>query len=607
MVHVAAFGLGAALAVFGAPAAANAASHGGNSGRPGPGGLASPAAVPAISSMRVSPSPVGANGGKVTVTAKVRLGKTCTFSIKPKMTGFPVTRKCGTGTVTASLTIPANNSISAKHFVITLSVKGSSRTVSASRKLAQPPRTLSGVQSVVGQSQSYCALLVTGAVDCWGFNQFGQLGDGKLKTSSRPVPVIGVGGKGLLSGVASLVSGALGYGDSYCAVLRSGGVDCWGYNADGQLGNGSTSSSDKPVQVSGVGGSGHLTAVTGVQPEIYGFCAALSSGGAACWGLNSDGELGTGSFSGPDSCGALATPCGTTPVAVAGVGDSGTLGKVARLTGEGASMCALLTSGGVDCWGYGPNGQLGNGAAADSAAPVVVEGIGGTGSLAGVTGLTGYNDNGTSVCARLASGGVACWGEDTWGELGNGKTGLFNDSPFPVAVKGVGGQGILSRVSGVTGVPGLTNCAVLASGGADCWGFNGDSALGDPPAGISSNTPVKVTGIGGKGTLAGIASLNAGDGDNGGSVCALLTSGAVDCWGFASSGYSASPAPVAGFGATKPLVRVRALASDEDGSSCAVLVSGGVDCWGDDSVGELGNGATSLTVIRAPKAVLAPA
>lgn len=598
MFHVAAFSLGAALAVLGAPAAANAVSHGGQS---------SPAATPAITSMRVSPSPVSANGGKVTVTAKVRLGKTCTFSIKPKLTGFPVTRKCGTGSVTASLTFAANNSISAKHFVITLSVKGSSRTVSASRKLTQPPRTLSGVKTVVGQGQSYCALLVNGTVDCWGFNEFGQLGDGKLKTSSRPVRVIGVGGTGLLTGVASLVSGAFGYGDSYCAVLRSGGVDCWGYNADGQLGNGSTSSSDKPVQVKGVGGAGHLLGVTGVQPEIYSFCAALSSGGAACWGLNSDGELGTGSFSGPDSCGALATPCGTTPVDVVGVGGSGTVGNIARLTGEGASMCALLTTGGVDCWGYGPNGQLGNGSMSDSAVPVVVEGIGGTGSLAGVTSLSGYNSNGTSVCARLAAGGAACWGEDTWGELGNGTTGIFHDSPFPVEVKGVGGTGSLAKVAGVTGIPGLTNCALLTSGGADCWGFNGDSALGDPPVGISSNVPVKVTGIGGKGTLTGIASLNAGDGEAGGSVCALLTSGAVDCWGFASSGYSASPAPVAGFGATKPLVKVRALTSDEDGSTCAVLVSGGVDCWGDDSVGQLGNGATSLTVIRVPKAVLAPA
>jgi len=391
-------------------------------------------------------------------------------------------------------------------------------------------------------------------------------------------------------------------------VLKSGGVDCWGLNQDGQLGNGSTATSDKPVQVKGVGGTGQLSKVTSVQPYIYGFCAALSSGGAACWGLNDDGDLGSGSFTGPDSCGALDFSCSKTPVAVAAATGAGTLGKVARLAGEGGSVCALLTTGGVDCWGGGSNGQLGGGEEADSAAPVVVEGVGGAGTLAGVTNLSGYNSNGTSPCATLASGRVVCWGDDTWGELGNDTTGIFNDSAFPVAVDGVAGHGTLTGAAGVVGVPGLTNCAVLTSGRADCWGYNGDSALGDPSAtGISSNVPVQVTGPAGKGTLSGVASLTVGDGDNGGNVCALLTSGGVDCWGFASAGYSASPARVAGFGAAKGLVKVRALVSDEDGSNCAVLASGGVECWGDDSVGELGVGTTTQPSGAAPKAVLAPA
>src|SRR6185437_10331651 len=120
----------------------------------------------------------------------------------------------------------------------------------------QPPLALTGVKTVVGQGQSYCALLTSGRVDCWGFNDLGQLGDGKSKNSSRPVPVTGVGGKGVLTGVASVVADSLGYGSQYCAVLRSGGVDCWGFNQDGQLGNGSTKNSNKPVAVKGVGGSG---------------------------------------------------------------------------------------------------------------------------------------------------------------------------------------------------------------------------------------------------------------------------------------------------------------------------------------------------------------
>jgi alpha-tubulin suppressor-like RCC1 family protein len=587
-------GLGSLLAVLGATSAVASTA------RP-----ASPAAGPTITSFKVTPSPVPAGGGKVTATAKVRSGQKCTFSIKPKVTGFPVTRNCTSGTVTVTLKIPVNDSISTRHFTITLKVAASGRTTSASKALAQPPLTLGGVKNVVGQGQSYCALLTNGRVDCWGFNEFGQLGDGKTKNSSRPVAVAAVGGKGVLTGVASVVSDTLAYGSEYCAVLRSGGVDCWGLNQDGELGDGTTKNSDTPVAVKAVGGSGLLTSATEVQPEIYGFCAALSSGGAVCWGLNENGQLGDNSLTGPQTCGADVNPCATTPVTVVSTGGSGSLGQVASLTGEGETMCVLLTTSAVDCWGYGSNGQLGNGQESGNPFPVVVKGIGGTGSLTGVTSLTGYKDNGTNICARLSSGKVDCWGEDTWGELGNGTIGIFNDSPVPVAVKGVGGHGTLGAVSSVTGIPGLTNCAVLTSGRADCWGYNGDSALGDPSANETSDVPVTVTSPNGKGALGGISSLVGGDGGEGENVCALLTSGAVDCWGFASSGYSAAPKAVPGFGPKKPLVRVKSLVSDDDGSTCAVLATGGVDCWGTDTSGELGNGTSSSSV--RPEAVLAPA
>jgi alpha-tubulin suppressor-like RCC1 family protein len=566
---------------------------------------ATTAARPAVTSLKAAPSPVSAGGAKVTVTAKVRSGRTCTFAITPRVTGFPLTRRCSTGTVTATLRFAANRTIATRHFTIKLTVKAPGHTVTASVKLAQPPLTLTGVRNVVGQGESYCALLTSGRVDCWGSNNYGQLGSGTTKISSlRPVAVTGVGGKGVLTGVASVASDAFGYGSQYCAVLRSGGVDCWGLNIDGQLGNGTTKESDTPVAVLGVGGTGQLTGAKQVQPEIYGFCAALSSGGTDCWGLNENGQLGDNNLTGPDLCGADENPCSTTPVTVVSTTGSGALGQVARIVAEGESMCALLTTSGVDCWGYGPNGQLGNGTESGSPYPVPVEGLGGTGSLTGVTVLTGGNDSGSSICARLSSGRADCWGDDTWGELGNGTTGIFNDSAVPVAVEGVGGQGTLGSVASVTGVPGQTNCAVLTSGGVDCWGYSG--ALGDPSVtSLLSNVPVKVVGPGSKGTLGGVSTLAVGDSGDGGNVCALLTSGGVDCWGFTSAGLAATPKAVPGFGSKKPLIRVRAVVSDEDGSTCALLATGGVDCWGAGIVGELGNGTTSGS--NAPVAVLAPA
>lgn len=571
----------------------------------GPARPARPAVGPVIRSFTVMPPRVGAHGGKVTFSARVRSARTCTFSIKPGVSGFPVTRNCASGTAKATLRFPPNGSISTRHFTVKLTVRGGGLTRTASRKLVQPPLTLSGVKTVTGQGGSYCALLANSRVYCWGFNDLGQLGDGTMKNKSRPVAVTGIGGKGILTGVASVVSDAFGYGSEYCAVLRTGGVDCWGINQDGQLGNGTTKNSDTPVAVKGVGGSGLLTGVKQVRGQIYGFCAALSSGRAVCWGLNENGQLGDNSLTGPDSCGAIESPCSTTPVAVVSTSGTGALGQVANLSSEGETMCALLTTTRIDCWGYGPNGQLGNGELSGSPFPVVVKGIGGAGSLTGVTSLNG-KDAGTNICARLASGKAACWGDDTFGELGNGTIGIFHDSPVPVTVKGVGGHGALTAVASVTGVPGLTNCAVLTSGGADCWGFDGDSALGNPSVtGLTSNVPVRVAGVGGKGTLGGITSLVTGDNDQGGSVCALLTTGRVDCWGFASSGYSPTPKAVAGFGPVRPLIRVRSLASDQDGSTCAVLATGGVDCWGDDDTGQLGDGTNSGSLV--PKSVLAPA
>lgn len=587
-IRLAVAGLGAGLALLGTTAVS-----------------ASPAASPSVISLKITPSPAKAKGGKVTITATVRGGQRCTFSVTPKFRGFPVTHRCSSGTATATLQLPPNTSIATKHFTIKLTVRGTSRTASASKVLAQPPLTLGGVKSLVGEGESYCALVQSGRVYCWGFDDLGQLGDGAKKNSSRPVAVKGIGGKGVLTGVASLVSDSLGYGSEYCALLRSGGVDCWGFNLNGQLGNGTTRNSDTPVAVHAVGGSGLLAGVKQVQPEIYGFCAALTSGGAACWGLNENGQLGDNSVTGPGTCAAIESPCSATPVTVVSTSGTGALAHVASLRSEGETMCALLTTSGVDCWGYGPNGQLGDGSLGGNPFPLAVKAVGGTGSLAGVISLSGDKDNGTNICARLRSGRVDCWGEDTFGELGNGTTGIFNDSPVPVAVKGVGGHGSLAGVGSVTGIPGLTNCAVLAVGGVDCWGYNGDSALGAPSANFTSSVPVKVVGTSGRGALGGIASLVAGDGSNGGNVCALLTSGGVDCWGFAAAGFSAIPKVVPGFGPKKPLVRVTALVSDDDDSTCAVLVTGGVHCWGQDVVGQLGNGTHASSL--APVPVLAPA
>jgi alpha-tubulin suppressor-like RCC1 family protein len=414
-----------------------------------------------------------------------------------------------------------------------------------------------------------------------------------------------------ISGVTSLASDGAGY----CAILGSGQVDCWGENTTGALGNGTTTPSDAATTVVGVGGLGTLSGVVALDGDIYdgnqynggGYCALLDSGQVDCWGINTWGALGNGSYGGNSAV----------PTQVVGVGGTGVLSGVVSLASDGASYgtsagyCAVLSSGQVDCWGYNDGGALGNDSSAyESAVPTQVVGVDGVGLLTGVTSLTsgGGGFEGGGYCALLGSGQVDCWGVNTFGALGSGTDETGSDVPTQVA--GVGGSGILSGVGSLaTNDTGVGYCALLVSSEVDCWGDNEGGELGSGSTASDSPVPTQVAAVGGTGVLTGVASLTAGI--LGGNYCALLTSGQVDCWGVESEGslgngivgdptvltYSAEPTQVLGLGGTGVLSGVASIASNSmSGGFCAVLDTGQVDCWGDDRVGELGDGTimTSL-------------
>lgn len=175
-----------------------------------------------------------------------------------------------------------------------------------------------------------------GALQCWGQNGHGQLGDGTTTYKSLPTPVTS-----LASGVTAVSGGVY----HTCAVA-SGGAKCWGQNAYGQLGDGTTSTgyntpSSVPTDVS--------TLATGVVTFDAGdhFTCALTSGGAAyCWGQNLAGEIGDGSNG-------INKPL---PTLVSGM-TSGVKGIAAG----GAHTCAVDSAGAVKCWGSNYYGQLGDG------------------------------------------------------------------------------------------------------------------------------------------------------------------------------------------------------------------------------------------------------
>lgn len=230
--------------------------------------------------------------------------------------------------------------------------------------------------------RSFCAAIPSGAVGFDGVACWGIWGGTTQKAFGSLTPIA------VFSGVAvTSISGTDAKGDgtgygSYCAVLTSSNVYCWGDDNLDQLGIGGggvgacVQCSEYAVGVDAVGGSGLLTGVAHISTDFLGsFCATLTSGGVDCWGFNASGEVGDGAVDGT-----LSSQSVGTPVAVKGVGGIGTLSGVASVTNYGedvgfpvGSYCAVLNSGGVDCWGANNTGEMGNGTQSPSQdIPVVV-------------------------------------------------------------------------------------------------------------------------------------------------------------------------------------------------------------------------------------------
>ena len=463
-----------------------------------------------------------------------------------------------------------------------------------------------------------CALTTASpsGIKCWGYNQQGELGIGNT-TATYDYPV-NVGALATSAGTSPAVvtsdPQALAVGDSSvtCVIVNTssitGGVQCWGNNGQGELGNNTTTQEDSPVEVvcgtatscTTVSSTSYLSGVTAIAAggggNSYGTVCAVASGGVFCWGNNGNGQIGngsTGSKSVPTQ--AIATGSGVGAVSV-GYEDS----------------CAVYTlgtnSGEAECWGYNQWGDLGVGNTNQDDSPEFVDSSGST-RLTGVVAISnGYQE----TCVLLTSGAVECDGGGGQGQIGNNGT---SNEAYPTQVSGI--------TSGATSVSvGFEDACAVVSGGVECWGYNGNGGLGNDTT-TEENTPVKVLAPNSVGSaalyLSGVPSSNYGvlsAGDQATCVDSNATSAQTDCWGRddngglgdggTGGGESNTSIPVYVNGAGPNLWSAVAVStSEQDGNTgshtCEVTTAGAVRCWGYDSEGQLGNGVYNSDETATPR------
>ncbi len=248
--------------------------------------------------------------------------------------------------------------------------------------------------SAVSTGREYACAGDEHGIWCWGSNTAGQLGDATTMDRGRPVAVVGyTRWVPMVTGTSHTCAGPTDY--------YHGGIECWGSNASGQLGDGTGVDHSTPSAVPGI--TNAIAFAAGGDHT----CAVINNGTAQCWGSDGAGELGDGT-----------TTDRPTPTPVTGVAG------VTAITAGPRDTCVVLVDATAMCWGDNSFGQLGSGS------------IGGSGPahVAGLTGVTSISIGDDHTCA-VASRKLYCWGRNDAGQLGDGTT---TDSPLPRPVNVAG-------------------------------------------------------------------------------------------------------------------------------------------------------------------------
>jgi alpha-tubulin suppressor-like RCC1 family protein len=358
------------------------------------------------------------------------------------------------------------------------SAVGPERTAGVDASAATTTTSLVFIQISGGGGHS-CGITSDNKAYCWGANGSGELGTGSRDENDHLRPLLVSGGLSFRQ-----VKAGLGF---TCGVTLADRAYCWGFNGQGQLGDGTKINRFAPVPVAG-GRSFHR-----ISAGEFHACALTSGGAAFCWGENASGKLGDGT-----------TTDRLTPVRVKSGG---------RLFGQVVAgwthTCALGTDALGYCWGANFSGQLGDGTTTDRTVPVAIRG---GRSLKQITAGERHS------CAVTTGNAAYCWGYNQYGQIGDGTATFAGHRLHPVAV--LGGLSFTAVFAG-----GFHTCGLTTTKLAYCWGYNAFGQLGDGTV-TRRTTPVAVTG--GR----HFSGLSAGFSH----TCAVTTDERAFCWGSNDSG-----------------------------------------------------------------------
>jgi alpha-tubulin suppressor-like RCC1 family protein len=427
-----------------------------------------------------------------------------------------------------------------------------------------------------------------------GFGGEGQAGDGFTHPGTS-MESGGAGGEEACASCHARTVSELALGAAHsCVRFLDGSLKCWGRNDAGQLGRGDTlpiGDDELPATIGSINLS-HEPSVRAVtlSAGAQHTCAILSDRTLKCWGDGSHGQLGYGTT---HAVGDDEQPAELGPVELSVIPDV----KPYQVAAGDYHSCVLLTDDSVKCWGSNDDKALGYPAAGvigavDTPAdwgPVQVT------TKAGVK-VVQLACGREHTCALLSDQSVTCWGRSSHGQLGYGNRETIGDdetpsSAGPVSVTNEPGISVTSLTARA-----FQTCALLSNGRLKCWGRGSDGALGDGrgedlgddelPSDVADVLPGNDTTL---------TVLQVGSGAAHG--CALLSNGAIHCWGDSSLGRlgygSASTAGGPVSLSVQPGVVARRLTIGWT-HSCALLSDGSVTCWGDAADGALGYGNLAL-------------